>query len=277
MSAGVDGARVSGAMQDDAPLLEVDRLLFGPSEQPLAEPLSFRLDPGRCLVLLGPNGAGKTSLLRTLIGGLAPLGGSVRWLGRPPAAMSPRQSAATIAFAAPRLADIDDFSVEHLLLLGRLGARGPFAQPDDADRRIVDQVLERCGLRALRERRLGTLSDGERQLATLGRALAQQARVLLLDEPAASLDPGRQATLLDTVAQLVGEGQAVILSSHDPNHALAVADQVLLWQPDGHILWGDACDLLDAGRLSAAYGVAVRRFVDGDGKACFGFGAARAR
>lgn len=253
-------------MTEPTPLLAVTALRYGPAGRSLAAPLSFSLQAGRCLVLLGPNGAGKTSLLRTLIGSLPALSGSVHWQGRSVGALSARELAATVAFAAPKTGDIQEFNVEQLVLMGRLGARGALAQPDADDWRIVEQVIDRMGLAALRTRRVGSLSDGERQLAALARALAQQARTLILDEPAASLDLGRQARLLETVKSLVVDGQSVILSTHDPNHALAVADDVLLWDEPGRIIWGKADELVEPARLTAMYGEPVRWLRDTDGR-----------
>jgi iron complex transport system ATP-binding protein len=248
-------------------LLEVEGLEFGPAGRPLAAPLSFSLEAGRCLVLLGPNGAGKTSLLRTLIGSLPALAGSIHYNGRALSVLSPREVAATVAFAAPRSGDTQDFTVEQLVLLGRNGARGFFTQPRASDLAVVNQIIDRLELGSLRARRLGLLSDGERQLASIARALAQQAQVLVLDEPAASLDPGRQARLLDWVASLVAGGQAVILSTHDPNHALALADQVLIWQNPAQIIWGRTSELLKPERLEAMYGAPLRRYRADDGSA----------
>ena len=131
------------------PLLEVDALRFGPGGRALAEPLSFSLEAGHCLVLLGPNGAGKTSLLRTLIGALPPVDGQVRWGGRALAELTERERAAQVAFAAPRTPDAADFTVEHLVLVGRVAARGLFAAPTAADRGQVDRALAQLGLERL--------------------------------------------------------------------------------------------------------------------------------
>ena len=252
------------------PLLEVDALRFGPGGRALAEPLSFSLKAGHCLVLLGPNGAGKTSLLRTLIGALPPVDGQVRWGGRALAELTERERAAQVAFAAPRTPDAADFTVEHLVLVGRVAARGLFAAPTAADREQVDRALAQLGLERLRHRSLTDLSDGERQLAQIARALAQGASALVLDEPAASLDWSRQCALIATLRSLATQGQAIVLSTHDPNHALALADQVLLWQPDGRIHWGPAAELLRPETLSKTYGVPVQLHVAEDGARVFG-------
>lgn len=263
--------------QGASPLLEAITLQFGPAGRALAEPLSFTVQPSHCLVLLGPNGAGKTSLLRTLIGSLPPLAGQLRWQGCSMASLSAQERARQVAFAAPRTGDSQDFRVEEFVLLGRIGARGYFAQPGEEDRRQADLAIARMGLEAMRARRLGELSDGERQLAALARALAQRAQVLVLDEPAASLDPGRQAALLQLIGALVAEGQAVIMSTHDPNHALAVADEVLLWQQPGHIMWGDATTLLQADRLEDMYRAPVRWYQSAEGARVVGVGTTARR
>ena len=224
----------------------------------------------RSRVLLGPNGAGKASLLRTLIGALPPLGGQVRWSGRTLAELSERERASRMAFAAPRPLDAADFTVEHLALLGRVAARGAFAAPTRADHDQVNRALAQVGLEALRHRTLAGLSDGERQLAQIARALAQEAGTLVLDEPAASLDWSRQCALMAMLGRLAGAGQAIVMSTHDPNHALALADQVLLWQPDGRIEWGPASQWLEPEALSRAYGVRIQLHHADDGSRVFG-------
>jgi iron complex transport system ATP-binding protein len=238
--------------------------------QALGAALARVLQPGLTIYLHGELGAGKTSLLRTLIGALPPVDGQVRWGGRALAELTERERAAQVAFAAPRTPDAADFTVEHLVLVGRVAARGLFAAPTAADREQVDRALAQLGLERLGHRVLADLSDGERQLAQIARALAQGASALVLDEPAASLDWSRQRVLMATLRSLAGRGQAIVLSTHDPNHALALADQVLLWQPDGRIHWGPAAELLRPETLSKTYGVPVQLHVAEDGSRVFG-------
>ncbi len=256
---------VAGGAASDV-MLSVRGLLFGPARKPLANAVSFEVHRGHCLVLLGPNGAGKTSLLRTLNGSLTRLAGAIEWAGRALDACSPVQLARVRAFAASRPADGLDFALEHYVMLGRLGVLGAFAPPAAADRQAVDAVILQLGLDPLRGRVLGSLSDGERQLASIARALVQQSAVLLLDEPAASLDPGRQVALIDAIAQLAAQGLSIILSTHDPNHALRLADEVLLWLPGGELRWGGARELLEPALLEQAYGVRVRALHAEDGQ-----------
>lgn len=266
--------RVADLTEDSEPglpILEVQALRFGPAGRALAEPLSFALERGRCLVLLGPNGVGKTSLMRTLTGALPALGGVVRWGGRLLTELTDDERASMMAFAAPRPLDEGVFTVGHLALLGRVAARGVWARATASDHERVGEALALLGLERLRDRVVAQLSDGERQLAQIARALAQDAQVLILDEPAASLDLARQASMLAMVRKLAESGKAVVLSTHDPNHALAIADQVLLWESGDRIVWGAAPGLLRADILSAAYGVAVRAYRAEDGAIVFGF------
>lgn len=256
--------------RSDVPLLEVSALRFGPAGRALAEPLSFTLERGRCLVLLGPNGVGKTSLMRTLTGALAPLGGSIRWRGRGLAALAERERASMMAYVAARPVDESAFTVGHLALLGRVASRSLWSRASAADHQRVDEVLGLLGIERLSDRVLAQLSDGERQLAQIARALAQDAEALIFDEPAASLDLAHQARILATLRKLASKGSAVVFSTHDPNHALAIADQVLLWQTAGRITWGSAEQLLRPEPLSDAYGVAITVYRTDDGAKVLG-------
>jgi iron complex transport system ATP-binding protein len=239
------------------PLLEIRDLRFGPAGVALTDPVSFAVVRGGVVAVLGPNGAGKTSLFRTVLGLLPPLGGEVRWAGRPLAGLSPRELAEAVAYVPQAAAAAFDFTVEHYVLLGRLGRLRPISAPGRVDREAAAAAIERLGLGGFRQRLLSRMSGGERQLAAVARALAQQARVLVLDEPTASLDFGNQARVLDLLAGLAADGLAVVFSTHDPNHALRAGEDALLFTRDGPVVAGPAADVLTPERLSRAYGTPV--------------------
>ena len=220
--------------------------------------LSLEIPAGAVTAILGPNGSGKTTLLRLLLGVLRPRAGTIRLAGRPQASYS-RRALSQLVGLVPQDEHIPfDFSVLEYVLLGRAPYLGPLAMPGEVDYRAALAALEAAGLADLATRPVPTLSGGERQLATLARALAQQPHLLLLDEPAAHLDLSNQGRLLAIVRDLAAAGTTLVLTTHDPNLAATVAAFAILMR-DGQVLAaGPADSVLAADHLSATYGVPVQ-------------------
>jgi iron complex transport system ATP-binding protein len=217
------------------------------------------------LVVLGPNGSGKSTRCRTGGGAIPPLAGEVRWRGRPLGSLSPRELAGELAWVPQQPATAFDLDVFHYVMLGRLGRLPLGAAPGAGDRQAVAQALARMGLEGFGDRLLSRVSGGERQLAALARALAQQARTRILDEPAASLAFGNQGRVLDTLSALAAEGLGIVYSTHDPNHALRCGSHALLYLPDGELLAGSVTELVTPQALTRAYGapIEIARTADG--------------
>lgn len=193
--------------------------------------VSLHLQPGEALALVGPNAAGKSTLVRALAGLLPVATGEVRLTGRPVRELSRDAAARLVALVTSEEEGPDTLTVEDRVTLGRYPHRGPFRPlgPTDAD--AVARALRRAGIEALARRRLGTLSAGERQLATLARGLAQEPRVLLLDEPAAHLDVGHQVRLFRVLDEVRAQGVGVLAVVHDLQRAASWAERmVLLWR-----------------------------------------------
>ncbi len=241
------------------PPLEITSLVWGRPGTPFGGPWSARLDAGDAVAVLGPNGAGKTTLFRTLIGAIPPLAGEIRWDGRLPHQASPAQLAASVAFVPQLGQGAAGLTAAEYVMLGRLARKSRFAGPGPDDRAAVAQALAHLDLGALADRMLHRLSGGERQLVAIARALAQQARVLVLDEPTASLDFGNQARVLAHLAALAREGFALLFSTHQPEHAQRLAARVLAIDGQGHMRFGGAAQVLTSAVLSEIYGVPVER------------------
>ena len=220
--------------------------------------ISLELEPGEVLCLLGPNGAGKTTLFRTLLGLQRPLGGSVRVDDLALERLRPVDIAQRMAYVPQ--AHITEFSytVLDVVLMGRTARLKPFASPGPADERIARQKLDDLGIAALADADYTRISGGQRQLALIARALAQGAPILVLDEPTASLDFGNQTMVLERIRDLAREGYGIVLSTHDPDHALLVATRVAVIADGGLIAIGAPGDVVTGEMLSAIYRTEVR-------------------
>ena len=250
-------------------MLQAAELAIGYPGRPVGEGFSFALAPGEVLALLGPNGGGKTTLLKTLLGLLPPRSGAVTLDGRPLARWSARERARRLAYVPQAAPPGFAYSVEDLVLMGRSAHRGLFAPPGAADRAAVAAAIARMRLQPLARRPATELSGGERQLALVARALAQEARVIVLDEPTASLDFGNQGRVLGEIRRLADAGLAVLFTTHDPNQALRVADRALLLRDGRPLALGPVTQVLDTTRLQALYGVPVETVPAPAGAAAF--------
>lgn len=247
-------------------LLRTVALAFGYQRRALAEPIDLILHPGQIVVVLGPNGAGKSTLFRTLLGIVPAVAGEVRWAARSLAAHTPRSLAECVAWVPQHPGSAFEFTVEQYVMLGRLGRLASGAAPGRADRSAVTRAIERLGLEAFRSRSLSRMSGGERQLAAVARALAQEAATLVLDEPTTSLDFGNQGRVLDMIASLAADGLGIIYSTHDPNHARRAGTRALVYLPGGEMAFGAVDELVEPLVLSRVYGVPVDGARTADGR-----------
>jgi len=216
------------------------------------------------VMLIGPNGAGKTSVLRALCGLLSFAGDA--WIdGREVRALGRRELARMIAFVPQNPETPPELTVGEYVLLGRTPHLGYLATEGRRDRQAATRALERLDLLPFAERGLGSLSGGELQRAVLARALAQEAPVLLLDEPTTSLDLGRQQQVLELVDSLRGDGLTVVSTMHDLTLAGQYADRLVLLDRGMIVAEGEPDAVLSAANLAAYYGASVRIVSDGNG------------
>lgn len=241
-------------------ILSVRDLRFGydPAGPDTLNGLTIEVPAGTTTAILGPNGAGKTTLLHVLLGLLCPGSGEVSIAGRLQSDWSRREASRLVAMVPQNEHIPFDFTVLEYVLMGRSPHIAMLGMPAPADYDIAVESLEALGLWHLWHRPVPELSGGERQLVTLARALAQQAPVLLLDEPTAHLDLANRMRLLKLIRLLASRGSAVLFTTHDPGAAAPVADQVVLLRAGSVLAAGPTHEMLTSEHLSAAYGVPVR-------------------
>jgi iron complex transport system ATP-binding protein len=226
--------------------------------------LSLRAESGGWTALIGPNGAGKTSALRALAG-LVPFDGEVRIEDQDAGRLGRRALARLIAFVPQKPETPPELTVAEYVLLGRTPHISYLGGEGQRDREAAARALRRLDLEEFAQRPLGSLSGGELQRAVLARALAQEARILLLDEPTTSLDLGRQQLVLELVDELRQEGLTVVTTMHDLTLAGQYAEHVVLLDGGSVVAEGSAAEVLSAANLAAHYGANVRVIEDEHG------------
>jgi iron complex transport system ATP-binding protein len=225
---------------------------------PVLRGVGLRLGDGDWLGLIGPNGAGKTTLLRAVVG-LVPHDGSIGLGGVAVSGLGKRRLARAVAFVPQRPTVPASMPVSDYVLLGRTPYISYLGAESRSDLAVVSRVLERLELSELADRPLGSLSGGEVQRAVLGRALAQEAGLLLLDEPTAALDVGHQQQVLELVDELRAErGLTVVSAMHDLTMAAGFADRLLLLAGGRAVAEGTAGSVLTEAAIRQHYGAAVR-------------------
>ena len=214
-------------------LCETQELAIGYGKTPLASGIALGANPGQILVLVGPNGAGKSTLLKALAGQLAPLGGTVLLDGQDLTAYTGTARAQKLALMLPHTRRTELTACFEFAAAGRIPYTGRLGILSDADRQAVQDALEIAGAAHLADRDFNCISDGQRQRVLLARAICQQPKVLLLDEPTSFLDIKGKIELLTILQKLAHEqGLAVIVSLHELDMAQKIADAVVCVFPD---------------------------------------------
>lgn len=215
-------------------VIHARELVIGYHGKAISNGISFTLEADEILCVLGPNGSGKSTLFKTLMGLIPALSGELLILGEKVHRWPRREFARQVGYVPQAHDGVFPFTVEEIVLMGRTARIGRYSAPGKRDREVAGQCLQRLNIAHLRERLYTEISGGERQLTLIARAIAQEPSALIMDEPTASLDFGNQIRVLEHIRQLKKQGLAILLCTHQPEHALQTADRVALFR-DGII------------------------------------------
>lgn len=238
--------------------LEIKNLSYCYDGRPILNNISFSLQSGDMLALLGPNGTGKTTLFKVILGLLKAEKGEILVDGKDMRTMSRAEIAGLIGYVPQNHIPPFAFKVVDVILMGRTAHLKPFASPSDKDLEVVRQVMDILEISYLKDKVYTEISGGERQLVLIARALAQQPKFLIMDEPTSNLDFGNQMKVLKHIKRLSREGLAILISTHHPDHALQYANKVALLHNTRLQHIGCPEEMITEENLSRLYGIDVR-------------------
>ncbi len=237
-----------------APIITVKGLRFGYGETPVLDQVSFSVMAGERLAVVGPNGAGKSTLLKALVRLVGPVKGEITIQDRPAAHYSQKLLARIVSYVPQADGRQFPFTVRDFVAMGRYPHLSAFTPRREADERAVDQAIARAGLDHLTARPMDQLSGGERQRLFIAAAIAQEAPVLLLDEPTTFLDPRHQQEVDRVLVGLHNECRVTMITvTHDLNRALRHSDRILALKGGKVHFLGEPARLLADGGLEALF------------------------
>ena len=238
-------------------MIEVKNLSFKYNKdgKTVLDNLSFTIEKGTVNVLIGLNGSGKTTLIKTLAGLLENYSGEIVLDGKKLSEIKIPDRAKIMSYVAQRNYSIDDFLVREYLLFGRVNKLSFFSSPKKEDEEEMLKCAERFKITHLLDKKLGEISGGERQIASICSAIIQDTDLVILDEPTSALDIKNQHTVLSIIKAIANKcGKTVILSSHNPNHALFLDSNVILLQNGKTSVIGSAKEIITKEKLFEIYG-----------------------
>lgn len=235
--------------------LSVSNLHFSYGAHAVLSGVDFSLEQGEMMTVLGPNGTGKTTLFKCILGFMANYTGSILIDSDEARSLSPRELAKRIAYIPQNHQQAFGYNVLDMVLMGTAHSLSLFSLPGEKQRMDAYAALERLGIAHLAEKNFGRISGGEQQLVLIARALAQKAKLFIMDEPTASLDYGNQDRVMQLVKSLTQEGFSILLSTHNPQHALWFSDRVLALKGGKVLASGAPNEIISTPLLRELYGM----------------------
>ena len=237
--------------------IDVAHLSFSYGSREILHDLSFSIPDGCLVNVLGPNGVGKSTLFRCILGLSPHYSGTILVNGKDLRALSVRERAREISYIPQSHAPVYDYEVVDVVLMATGNDLKMLATPGEAQLQRAHEALARIGIEHLAHRTYTQISGGEQQLVLIARALAQNARTIIMDEPTSALDYGNTVRVLSCVKQLAREGLSIVQSTHQPDQAFLFADKTLVVYDGTVEAYGDPKDVITAELVGRIYGVEV--------------------
>mgnify|MGYP000845581749 FL=1 len=239
-------------------MLEVKNVSFSYGQNEILHKVSFKVETGELLCVLGSNGCGKTTLLKNILGLLTPSSGSVLIDGENVQKLSQKKLAQVMGYIPQAHTPPFPFTVFDVVLMGRTAYLSSLALPDKKDEEIAYESLAKLNITHLKDKIYTKISGGERQLVLIARALAQQPKILIMDEPTSSLDFGKQNIVLEHIRLLAQKGIRILMVTHDPGHALFCADKVVTMKKGRLLKMGMPHDVISEESMRDMYDTEVK-------------------
>lgn len=240
-------------------IIKVSNLSYSYFDKYALSNISFQVNKGDFVALLGPNGSGKSTLFKCILRFFDNYDGNIEIDGKDIKSLSIKQLSNDIAYVPQDYSSIFNYSVLDTVLMGMTNQIPKFSTPKSEHIKKALNILDELGISDLKNRSCNCISGGERQLVLIGRAIAQQTKIILLDEPASSLDYGNQFKVLNTISKLCDKGYTIIMSTHDPNQAFLYANKALAIKDGKLLTYGNTNDVLTSDMLSYMYSISVTK------------------
>lgn len=238
-------------------MLKVENLSFSYKKKKVLTNISFEVRYGQSVCLLGKNGVGKSTLFKCLLQHISGFEGNIFLFDKPLATYSRSELAKKIAYIPQKKRNNIQFTVFEMILMGTTACLKNYQQPGKKEVAIAEQALDMLKINHLKHALFSEISGGEQQLTIIARSIAQQSKIIIMDEPCANLDYGNQIKVLEMIRKLSIKGYLIIQSTHDPNHALQYADYVLVLQDGCLANMGTPREVLTSEQLEKIYQVPV--------------------
>jgi iron complex transport system ATP-binding protein len=237
--------------------LDVQKLCFSYGERQILKELSFHIQTGNLVCLIGPNGVGKSTLFKTIMRMLPNYQGQICIDGQDTQGLSIEKMAKLVSYIPQSHTPTFSYSVFDMVLMGTTSTTSVIGKPGKKQRQLTLEVLEQLGISYLKDRSYTQISGGERQLTLIARALVQQTKFLIMDEPTANLDYGNQIRVLEQIKNLTQKGYTIFQATHQPDQAFLFADEVLAMKEGKVLAQGKPKDVITKDFIHELYDVEV--------------------